>query len=146
MPPQIATVVCVFVILGLFKLNRDRTARTSAALWLPVVWLWLAGSRALSQWLAIFGMGSEGLLTPEQYLEGSPLDRYFYLALTVAAILVLASRQRKVSALLRANVPILLFFCYCALSIIWSDYPDVALKRWFKAVGDLAMVFVVLTD
>jgi len=35
---------------------------------------------------------------------------------------------------------------YCAISVTWSDYPDVALRRWIKSVGDLMMVLVVLTD
>ena len=48
--------------------------------------------------------------------------------------------------LLRLNKPILLYFAYCAVSILWSDYPDVAFKRWIKAVGDLVMVLVVLTE
>jgi len=47
---------------------------------------------------------------------------------------------------LRNNGPILLFFFYCALSLFWSDFPGVAFKRWTKAVGDLVMVLVVLSD
>jgi O-antigen ligase len=35
---------------------------------------------------------------------------------------------------------------YCGISILWSDYPDVAFKRWIKAVGSLTMVLIVLTD
>jgi len=38
------------------------------------------------------------------------------------------------------------FFLYCAVSVLWSDYPDVALKRWIKGLGDLAMILIVLTD
>jgi len=29
---------------------------------------------------------------------------------------------------------------------MWSDFPDVAFKRWIRAVGDMIMVLVVLTD
>ena len=43
-------------------------------------------------------------------------------------------------------VPILIFFPYCALSILWADYPLVAFKHWNKGIGDLVMVLVVLTD
>jgi exopolysaccharide production protein ExoQ len=35
---------------------------------------------------------------------------------------------------------------YCLLSLFWSDYPDVGFKRWIKAVGDLVMVLIVVTD
>jgi exopolysaccharide production protein ExoQ len=111
-----------------------------------VVWLALCASRSVTQWLAIFGLGSFVSLSPEQLLDGSPLDRTAYSALTAAAIFVLVQRQQKTAALLRKNWPILLFFAYCLLSVIWSDYPDVAFKRWVKAVGDLVMVLIVLTE
>jgi O-antigen ligase len=39
-----------------------------------------------------------------------------------------------------------LFFFYCLVSIAWSDFADVAFKRWVKALGDVVMVLVVLTD
>ena len=46
---QIATLAFFAGILGLFVLNRDRTVTTSKALWIPVVWLWIAGSRPVSK-------------------------------------------------------------------------------------------------
>jgi exopolysaccharide production protein ExoQ len=66
--------------------------------------------------------------------------------LTAAALVVLAWRRKRLWTVLRVNGPILLFFSYCGLSILWSDFPEVAFKRWIKAIGDLAMVLVVLTD
>jgi O-antigen ligase len=39
-----------------------------------------------------------------------------------------------------------MFIFYCAVSTIWSDYPNVALKHWIKSLGDIAMVLIVLTD
>jgi len=142
MPPAIATVVYAFGIMGLFVFDRDRESRTSKALWIPVVWLLIAGSRMVSQWLEM----ATPTDSPEQYLDGSPLDRIILAALLAAGIIVLLNRRREVGALLRANGPILLFFFYCAISIFWSDYPDVAFKRWIKALGDLVMVLIVLTD
>jgi O-antigen ligase len=84
--------------------------------------------------------------TPDKYLEGSPLDAFVFGTLLAAGLIVLVGRRRQVGLLLRANWPILLFFSYCALSTLWSDYPFVAFKRWTKAVGDVVMVLVVLTD
>ena len=57
--------------------------------------------------------------------------------LLFAALAVVVGRVDKVAPLLRRNVPILLFFFYCAVSILWSDFPFVALKRWTKSLGDL---------
>jgi O-antigen ligase len=95
----------------------------------------------VSEWLQV-----APATTVDQYLEGSPLDRLILGSLLVAGLIVLVSRGTKVVAVLRANGPILLFFLYCVASVLWSDYPDVAFKRWTKAVGDLVMVLVVLTD
>jgi O-antigen ligase len=68
------------------------------------------------------------------------------MGLMAVGIVVLANRRRQVGRLLRTNGPILLFFCYCALSLVWSDFPGVAFKRWIKAVGDLVMILIVLSD
>jgi exopolysaccharide production protein ExoQ len=141
MPPQLAAAVCTVGILGLFWLDRDEKVRTSAALWIPTIWLGIACSRPVAEWLGISPIESA-----EQVLEGSPVDRLVYLVLLALGIIVLFSRGQRVAKLLRVNGPILFFFCYCALSIIWSDYPEVASKRWAKAVGDLVMILVVFSD
>ena len=146
MPRQIAACVFLLVIWGLFVLARDRKSRTSGALWIPVIWLGLAGSRSVAEWMGIFGFGGGGSFATDAYVEGSPFDRNLYLALTAFALIVLFRRYGRTGMLLRLNMPILLYFAYCAVSILWSDYPDVAFKRWIKAIGDLAMVLVVLTD
>lgn len=142
MSPHLATIVCAFVILGLFLLERDRGVRTSKALWIPTVWVLIAASRMVSGWLQT----APQIQTADQYVDGSPLDRFILGALLAAAIVVLLCRGRRVSAILRMNWPILLFFSYCVVSTLWSDYPDVAFKRWMKALGDLVMVLIVLTD
>ncbi len=141
MPPSVATVLFAGVVLGLFALDRDRHARTSKALWLPVVWVSLAGSRMASQW---FGLANT-VRSVDQALDGNPLDRNILAGLLVAGLIVLF-RRPQVGSLLRANWPILAFFSYCAVSTLWSDFPDVAFKRWTKAVGDLVMVLIILTD
>jgi hypothetical protein len=45
------TLVFAVGILALFWLNRDRGTRPSPALWLPVVWMAIGGSRSVTQWL-----------------------------------------------------------------------------------------------
>ena len=141
MSPTIATVVYSLGILGLFWLHREENSKTSKALWIPVVWMSIAGSRMVSEWLQV-----APATTVDQYLEGSPLDRLILGGLLAAGLIVLVSRGTKVVTVLRANGPILLFFFYCAISIFWSDYPDVAFRRWIKALDDPVMVLIVLTD
>jgi len=144
----IATTVCILGILGLFWLDRDPQARTSKALWLPVVWLSIACSRMISQWLSI--VGPAGPVTKvdaaARYMDGSPVDRFLLTMGFIIAVIVLVGRKRKVIALLRVNGPIVVFLIYCGISAVWSDYPDVAFKRWIKALADFSMVVIVLTE
>jgi exopolysaccharide production protein ExoQ len=138
---HIGMLVFVLGIIGLIVLDRDRQSETSKALWLPVIWILIAGSRSVAQWLHMTPPASTDL-----YLEGNPLDRTILTVLMAVALMVLLKRGRQSIAILRSNAPILLFFLYCAISLLWSDYPEVAFKRWFKALGDLMMVMIVLTE
>jgi O-antigen ligase len=95
----------------------------------------------VSQWLELGPVKSSNA-----YLDGSPVDRLILSGLLVAGLIVLFRRGARVGALLRANGPLVVFFVYCALSVLWSDYPLVAFKRWTKAVGNLVMVLVILTE
>ncbi|MHA1170349.1 MAG: O-antigen ligase family protein, partial [Candidatus Hodarchaeales archaeon] len=41
---------------------------------------------------------------------------------------------------------LIVFTLYCGISVIWSDYPFVSIKRWIKELGNLIMVLIVITD
>src|SRR5882762_5835128 len=142
MNPAIASLVYACGIAGLFYLDRDKSIRTSRALWLPVLYLWILGSRPVSFW---FGVGPSYAAAANP-LESSPIDGAFFEILLVAAICVLVHRGRWTLTFLNTNFPILIYFFFCLLSVCWSDYPGVALKRWIKAIGDVAMILIVLTD
>ena len=143
MPTAIATVICVVGIVGLFILDRERKLHTSKALWIPVVWLLIAGSRPLSLWMPA---GNALASLDKVNVEANPVNVVVFSVLLAAGLIVLASRKRQVGRLLRANWPILLFFSYCALSTLWSDYSGPALRKWFRSVGDPVMVLILLTD
>jgi exopolysaccharide production protein ExoQ len=117
----------------------DNRAKTSGAIWLPVIWMILAGSRPLSLWL---GMGG----SVDENLEGNPLDRLVFSGMVVLGIGILLARAREVVPIITANAPLVLFVSYCALSVLWSDFPGIAFKRWVKALGDPIMVLIVLSD
>jgi exopolysaccharide production protein ExoQ len=142
MSPHLATVVYSLGILGLFLLNRDKKDRTSAALWIPVLWLLLAGSRNVGEWMQL----GQPVGDDSAYLEGNPVDRNVLSVLLALGLIALFQRRQRVGRLMRGNAPILLFFAYCGVSFVWSDHPDVSFKRWIRAVGDLVMVLIVLTD
>ncbi len=142
LPPIVATVVFIVGIAGLFWLDRDPEARLSKAVWIPAAWLFVVGSRPVSSWIGM----SPTLDSTEAYLEGSPIDRAVFTVLLAAALAVVISRMNRVAPLLARNKTVLLFFLFCGVSIMWSDFPPVALKRWIKSLGDLLMVLIIVTE
>jgi exopolysaccharide production protein ExoQ len=142
MPPQIATVLFAVGIAGLFWLDRDDSVRTSKALWLPVIWLSIAGSRSVATWL---GMGVPAEI-PGQLPASNSFDQLIAAALILLGAIVLIRRGRDVTRLLQANWPIVFYFTFCLVSLVWSDFPVWGLKRWVRALGDLIMVLIVFTD
>ena len=142
MPPQIATVLFACGIAGLFWLDRDDSVRTSKALWIPIIWLWIAGSRSPFAW---FGMGAAADV-PGQLPESSAPDQLLAGALMLLGLVVLIRRSKEVTSLLKASWPITLYFSFCLISLVWSDFPLWGLKRWVRAQGDLIMVLIVFTD
>jgi exopolysaccharide production protein ExoQ len=139
--PEIATIVYAIGILILFVLDFDPQSQPSKALWIPALWLLIEASRPVSFWLQMAPPP-----TAATYLEGSPLDRDVFLCLSVIGLVVLAARGQQLVTLLRSNRAVLLFFLYCGVSVLWSDYSDVAFRRWVKAMGEFVMVLIVLTD
>jgi O-antigen ligase len=142
MSSWLALLTCIFGTAGLLFLDRDKSVGTSKALWLPVIWLWIVGSRPVSVWLGINPVIDE----VSQLVEGSPADRLIFQILLIIGILVLVRRGSRTAVLLHANWLILVYFAYCLLSVMWSDFPEIASKRWTKSIGDLVMVFIVLTE
>jgi len=97
----------------------------------------------VSQWI-----GGVGEATSSDFEQGNSFDAVVFAVLLVIGLIILLGRQRRarLCVILRNNKPLILFMLYCLVSIIWSDYPLVAFKRWTKALGDLTMVLIVLTD
>src|SRR5262245_2525644 len=70
MNPSLASLVYAVGIAGLFYLDRDKSDRTSRALWIPVIWFWITGSRAVSLWLN----GGIASADSGQIMEATPTD------------------------------------------------------------------------
>ena len=138
----VATAITVAFIYWLFRLDRQEQRRASWAVWIPVIWFSILCSRPVSVWLH----PDRGTDYVERFTEGSPVDAAVYGVLILAGLLVLNRRAARMKQFLQLNLPLLLFFVYCAVSLAWSDAPMVGFKRWIKAVGDLVMVWLLLTD
>lgn len=102
----------------------------------------LAGSRTLSQWLH----PGDSLIAPDAILEGDPLDRAVFFALILVGIWILHRRHLSLRLLALRNRWIICYFLFGLLSILWSEYPFVALKRLIKSSGNLIMALVILTE
>jgi O-antigen ligase len=119
-------------------------ARFSAALWIPFIWYFFVTTRSIAAWLG-YG-GAEDLRLDIDPASGSPIDRAVLSGLLALGGLILVSRWRALSQLLRRNKWIVALFLYMALSVAWSNFPDVSLRRFIRSLGTLVMVAVVLTE
>lgn len=143
MTQQLALLVFVGYILLLLWNDVHRREGDSPGIWLVVLWLILIGSRAVSSWT---GGGIEVGRWAESYDEGNPLERWVYFFLLVGGLFTLAYRGVRWGDVFRENPWLLLIFLYWGVSVIWSDLPFVAFKRWIKDLGNIVMVMVILSD
>jgi exopolysaccharide production protein ExoQ len=126
-------------ILSLCLLDSNKRSGFSNAIWIPFLWLLIGSSRPVTAWFV-------NLQTGSNYEDGSPLDRTILTILLSLALFVLSKRMQRVKSILRANLPIILFFLYCLASMVWSDFPLVTFKRWIRGAADVVMILVIITE
>jgi len=142
MPTSLATLLTIAFVI--FAIAMDtRRQQISGAVWLPVMWAVIVASRFPSQWLQL---GSPLVTNSATTAEGSPLDAAYFASLIVIGLVVLARRKLDAARLVQMNLLLTIFFVYGALSILWSDFPFVAFKRWVKTLGHPVMALIILTD
>jgi O-antigen ligase len=142
MPPQLALLICLALILWLFLSDQKRLGAVSPGLWLAVAWVALLGSRPVSVWLGV----AKPLQTVDDYVEGSPFDRLVLLSLILGGLMVLARRGIRWSEVIAKNKWLFVFYFYLAFSVLWSDYSFVSFKRWIKDFGNIVIVLIILTE
>jgi exopolysaccharide production protein ExoQ len=103
--------------------------------------MFIAGSRTPTQWL-----GGQGTTAAQALQDGSPMDRVISSALILLAFGILMSRSFNWGALVSRNVALMTFIFFALLSVLWSDFPLIALKRWFRDLGNYLVILVVLSD
>ena len=141
MPPLLALFLWFVLLLGLLCFDPAKDSRVSAALWVPVIWMFISGSRLPSQWLGV-QVGSQA----QAIEEGNPIDRTIFFGLMLVALGILISRSFKWDTFFARNLALMAFLLFALLSVVWSDFPFVALKRWFRDLGGYFVVLVVLSD
>lgn len=139
--PLIATVGTVILSILVIRLDRD-PVRISKAVWIPFLWLCIASSRPVSNWIRFDGPVD----VTSQYIDGSPLDRNVLTLLLLMAVGVLFRKAHKIRDILRLNPALMIFLAYCGVSMLWADYPLVVFKRWIREVADVAMMLVIIVE
>lgn len=129
--------ICIFWLIA-----RDvkRRPGLSKALWIPLLWVVILGSRPVSLWS---GSPAEAIANVE---DGSPVDRLVFQLLMVAGIVVLVKRRIELRRVISENKWLSVYFIYLGVSALWSDYSFVSFKRWIKDLGNVVMVLVVLSE
>jgi len=142
-PPHLALFVYIIFIFGLLWVDCRRDIPVSPGLWVPTIWLTIIGSRPLSLWFT-----SAPVSAHEAQLEGSPIERLVYLTLIFAGLFILSRRKERFSilGLVSANKAIFVLLAYFALSLLWSEFPFVAFKRYVKTLGMLIMILIILSE
>ena len=141
MPPNLALFLWAVLLAALLRFDPAKDPDTSSALWLPVIWMFFVGSRLPSQW-----MGVQSRIGAQALEEGNSLDRVIFFGLIAVAFVVLMARGFNWGGFFSRNIALCLFVCFALVSVVWSDYPFVAFKRWFRDLGFYVMPLVVLSD
>ena len=141
MPPSVALLAWFILVLALLFFDPAKESKPSLALWVPLIWVFIIGSRLPSQWL-----GNPTGLVAQSLEEGNPLDRAVSFLLILLAIGILATRSFKWDNFFTRNIALIAFVSFALVSVVWSDFPFIAFKRWFRDLGNYLVILVVLTD
>ena len=79
MPPFLALILWFVLLVALFWWDPAKESGVSVALWVPVIWMFIMGSRLPSQWLGV-QVGSQ----VQAMEEGNPIDRTIFFGLMLA--------------------------------------------------------------
>lgn len=141
MPPSLALLIWLVLLLGLLRSDPAKEPGTSLALWVPLIWMFIVGSRLPSFWL-----GSQFEESSQALEEGNPINRTIFFVLIVLAIGILVSRSFKWGNFFRRNLTLVAFVSFALVSVLWSDFPLVSFKRWVRDLGHYLIILVALSD
>src|SRR5687767_11474910 len=118
MPPQLALVLSVIFVYFAFRTEGKRCHDIPQGLFWPTLWYMIVSSHPIGYWAGLWGIplptgGGDAT-------EGSIVDRYFFLCLTIIAFRILVRRGFSWGEALGANPWVTVFFAYMAVSIVWS--------------------------
>jgi exopolysaccharide production protein ExoQ len=101
----------------------------------------IGSSRPVGMWLY-----PESSTTEATVLSGSLPDQIVLGVLILLSIFVLARRRIAWQDLMKENRWALVLIIYMGMSILWSGYAVVSLKRWVKVAGLVLAAMVIMTE
>jgi O-antigen ligase len=141
MPPVLALVLWFVLLLLLFWFDPAKEPDSSIAVWVPLIWIFIVATRLPAQWLGGYAGQSAQALE-----DGNPIDRSVFLLLIVLAIVILTMRSFNWGSFVTQNLFLVAYLSFALLSMVWSDFPFISFKRWFRDLGNYFVIFVVLSD
>ena len=132
--------------MGLLRFDPAKEREVSAGLWVPLIFLFFMASRQPTQWLSgqlnpLDAASMNGALQ-----EGNSLDRTVSVVLFVLGIAILVARSFRWASFFRKNGALTAYLLFALASVLWSDFPFPAIKKWVRDLGSFVMVLVVLSD
>jgi O-antigen ligase len=141
MDPRTAALICGTFVVCVLAFDFKQSPSVSKATWVPLLWILIMASRPVAQW---FDTSAGAFLANPG--DGTPMDRNLLTCMIAAALVILARRNTQWGAWLARNPWVFALFIYAGLSVLWSEYPAVAIKRWFRGFGSVLMILVILSE
>lgn len=73
-------------------------------------------------------------------------ERIILAIFIILGLIVVYRRRSQFIFPFRSNIWLVLFYGLALMSVGWSDYQGVSLRRWIRASGDLLMLLIILTE
>jgi exopolysaccharide production protein ExoQ len=143
MLPVVALLIATIYIFVLLDIDRKQNRTASVALWIPTAWLLIAASRPMATWFADYSAGAQ---TAEIIEAGSPYDRMILSVLILLALYVLNKRKVQWAPILKENSHLVFLIIFAGLSLLWSDFPFLSMKRWIRIAGLVPVSMVILSE
>ena len=145
MPPDLALLLWLVLLVGLWCFDPAKEPKVSAGLWVPLMFMFFLASRQPSQWISGQVWADAGGMNSAAQ-EGNALDRSVSLTLFLLGIGILLSRSFRWSGFFRKNLALTAYLLFALASVLWSDFPFLVIKKWVRDLGSFVMVLVVISD
>lgn len=87
-----------------------------------------------------------GSALAESFQEGNPVNRTVSLILLMLGIAILLSRSFRWRDFFLRNRVLTAYLLFALISVVWSDFPSAAFRKWFRDLAVYVMVLVILSE